>query len=273
MRNSQDGESNRVAWIWHEACSSLIVPTLPILLALLIAASGLDAAEPFFFYAENAGVEDPAVKYRLYNVSTRVYLSANLIHLRDGYGQTAIRFAEGEPRSYQSLERWPGMFSRFEGEARTWKRGIPAHRRVQYTAIAANVDGVFGSAIDVPTLTFVVRPGGDVNSLFLESDSAQAIVSEATGAWVVGNFPQWTVKKPRAWQQLLSGAVPVDTAFRTLSTSRVGFAAGAYDRTQPLYGRWRFPRHFSCLGARRIWRFRQSRQPLRANANFVRQDL
>ena len=63
---------------------------LPLLLATCHSAS---AADPFFFYAENTGQEEAGVKYRLNGVSQRAYLGVNAIHLRESFGQMALRFA------------------------------------------------------------------------------------------------------------------------------------------------------------------------------------
>ncbi len=212
---------------------------LPLLLAAYQSAS---AADPFFFYAENAGQEAAGVKYRLNGVSQRAYLGVNAIHLRESFGQMALRFAAGAPAVYQSLERWPGIFNRFEGNPQNWRRGIPAHRRVQYTSIAPNVDALFGSSAEgLPTLTFVVRPGGDVNSLFLETDRDRTTLDDVAGTWTITGIPQWHVKKPRAWQELRGAAASVDSRFRTTSPVRVAFTIGVFDRSQPLYVEVGFP--------------------------------
>ncbi len=210
-----------------------------ILPVVLLAVCGLHAADPFFFYAENTGQDAEGVKYRLYGVArgTRVYLRSNAILLRDTYGAgTAFRFAAGEPGAYQSIERWPAIFNYFQGDPRNWRRGIPAHRRVQYTAIAPGLDAVFGGGDGAPTLTFAVAPGGATDSVFLESDSPQAAVLNAeSGTWTISGIPTWRFQKPRAWQEIRGATVAVDVRFRSVSTARVGVTAGNFDRSQPLY--------------------------------------
>jgi len=205
----------------------------------LLAICALHAADPFFFYAENSGQDAEGVKYRLYGVpkGTRVYLKSNAIHLRDTYGPgTSFRFATGEPQAYQSLVRWAGIFNYFQGAPSDWRRGIPAHRRVQYTAIAPGVDAVFGGADGAPTLTFVLAPSGATDSIFLESDSFQRTSLNAElGTWTISGIPTWTFQKPRAWQQIRGASVAVDVRFRSVSTVRVGVTAGNFDRSQPLY--------------------------------------
>ena len=208
-----------------------------ITLLPLLAGCAFAADNPFFFYAENVGQEEAGVKYRLNTESQRTYLGANSIHIQRSYGgPLTLRFASGEPSGYQSLERWPGILNRFEGESRNWRRGIPAHRRIQYDSIAPGVDAVFGSVDGVATLTFAVRPGGDVNSLFLDSDSERTNLDEAGETWTVSSLTfEAAVKKRRAWQEIRGATTTVDARFRVVSPLRIGITVGTFDRSQPLY--------------------------------------
>jgi uncharacterized protein (TIGR03437 family) len=223
---------------------------IAILVGVLVSAQSISAAaleripidRAFFFYEQNAGQADPAVRFLVRGVPTPTHLTADSISLTSGYVYTnvVVRFAaSGAAPNIRSLEAWPGTLNRFEGDSKRWLRAIPAHRRVQYTDIHPGVDLILREARGLPSFTFVVRPGGDVNSLFLEASSFAPVNAgvDPQGNWSVSAaFGSWGFSKPRARQESATGAqIPLEARFVSSSTRQVRFQAPTFDRTRPLY--------------------------------------
>ncbi len=227
-----------------------------LVLAALAAAPSISAAvleriplDPaaFFFFETNVGQADPAVKFLVRGVPTPIHLTADSISLTSGYANAtvAVRFApSGTAPNIRPLDPWPGVLNRFEGDSQHWFRTVPAYRRVQYSDIHPGVDLIVRESGGQPAFTFVIRPSGDVNSLFLEASSTNGAVSAGLspqGEWYVSeSVGNWLFTKPKAWQESDGAQIPVEARFVPASTSgvssaQVRFQVSNFDRTRPLY--------------------------------------
>lgn len=191
----------------------------------------------FSYLEENVGQAESNVRFVVRGVLPPTYLTNDALVVSSEYdSQASIRFAPaGSTPTVRSLESWPGILNRFEGDRTRWRRGIPAHRRIQYSDVHPNVDLIAGQSDGQPSLTFVIRAGGDPAVPFLEAaDTISSIRPDGEWSVTSGIFGSWIFRKPRAWQEGVTGQTPVDVSF-VLSTNRVRFQVGAYDRTRPLY--------------------------------------
>jgi uncharacterized protein (TIGR03437 family) len=191
----------------------------------------------FFFYEENAGQASPDVRLLLRGGPHRVYFSAAAIHLFNSQlgAEAAVRFAaDGTGPGIEPLEAWPGVVNRFEGGAESWRRNIPAHRRVQFTGVYPGIDLVVGESGEQPSFTYIVQPGTDPATVLLDCGQARGSLNEQ-GDWLVEvSFGGWRFNKPRAYQESEAGKTNVEASYIVLSTSQVRLQAGSFDASQPL---------------------------------------
>ncbi|MEZ5402337.1 MAG: hypothetical protein R2729_21865 [Bryobacteraceae bacterium] len=193
-------------------------------------------AMDWLFYEENGGqYAAPEIRYRINGVSERAWVGVDSIHFGSSFEELDVRFAARPATGTVSLEPWPGMVNHFSGPTASWRRAIPAHRRLQYTSIAPSIDARFGisRAGDRPALTFAVGPGADVANLFLES-SRPGSIDDAQGLWrILG--PASSFRKPVAWQGSGIATRLVEASFVMQSSRRVTFSVATYDHNQPLF--------------------------------------
>jgi len=196
--------------------------------------------QSFVFYEENRGQAAADVRLIYHGFVHPVTVTDSVISFNSEFGLVvSVRFGETDSqRVIRSVEPWPGIFNRFEGGPQRWLRSSPAHRRVQLTGVAPNIDLVLGQSGGKPTFTFVVAPGGDSNGAFLEAGANGSASLRVNGDWATsagGPLSDRVFGKPRAWQDSQKGLEPVAVQFRTMSNRKVQFELGNYDRTRPLY--------------------------------------
>jgi uncharacterized protein (TIGR03437 family) len=211
----------------------------------------INFAEHLAYFEENLGQTSTDARYLVRGSRGVSFLTGDsLLYVTEFRNIVSVRFtAAGSEPQIEPLEPWPGVLNRFGGGQDGWKRNIPVFRRLQYKSVQPNVDLVFSQrvGVEIPgaspgvtftafTLSFVVQPGGQVASLFLENTAlggSNYITPE--GAWAASaGIGGMTFSKPQAWQESAGGRTPIDALFVARSESRVGIEAGAYDSSRPL---------------------------------------
>ncbi len=192
----------------------------------------------FFFYEENVGQADPEVRLLVRNGPHRTYFTAGSIHLFSSQLAmgAAVRFAAvGTTPAMEGIEAWHGTVNRFEGPLQSWRRNIPAHRRVQFRSIFPGVDLIVSESDGQPIFLYSIQPGADPTSVLLDCGSAGAALT-GEGDWRISvSLGVWHFRKPHAFQEIGGVTTSVDAAFVANTGSQVRLQTGGYDQTRPLF--------------------------------------
>lgn len=213
---------------------SVILAVIALSAGPLSATTPVEPVQPpsFFFYEENVGqATDPEALLLVRGGPHRAYVTQRELRLF-GAGSVdgeAIGFAAGgSTPAWESLETFPGRVHRFTGPQATWRRDIPAHRRVRIAQIQLGVDLILGEKDGQMSLAFVVAPGADPAALVLEN-SAGDIRADLDGR-------DWRMLRAlTAYQRAGEHQQPIEVAFRSAGGNQVGFSLGAYDSGRELY--------------------------------------
>lgn len=134
------------------------------------------------------------------------------------------------------LDQLPGRVSYFfGGHPSHWRTDLPRYGRVVYRNAYPGVDlAVYGRAGE-PEYDFIVQPGADPNMIELAFEGAAAVNLDAAGDLILstknGSLRQ---RGPVLYQQTGSDRIRVEGRYILDSASRIKFAVGEYDKSQPL---------------------------------------
>ncbi len=133
------------------------------------------------------------------------------------------------------LDQLPGKLSYFLGDdPKHWRTDAPTFGKVKYEAIYPGIDLLFHGDRQQIEYDFVVAPNADPNAIRLDFKGARRLRLDANGDLVVEtNAGVMRQRKPFVYQE--TNGVKREIASRYIvKGNRVGFALGAYDRSQPL---------------------------------------
>jgi len=189
------------------------------------AVMALDAASP----AGQPGQKNPEPGNRSRTEAAR---ARDLIHI-DLAG--AVQGAAGDAR-VEGLDQLPGVVNYFVGnDPAGWRRDIPTYARVRYAQVYPGVDLVFYGNQRQLEYDFVAAPGADVRKIQMQFSGARRLELRSGGDLaIVGQHGEVSFHKPVVYQQGNGERKEVPGRFTLLAGNKVGFAVGAYDRTQPL---------------------------------------
>jgi hypothetical protein len=135
----------------------------------------------------------------------------------------------------------PGKVNYFIGaDPAEWHSNLPAYGDVTYSGLYSGIDLSYGGKGGNLKGTYTVAPGVDPNLIrwqYTGASNPQTSVSNEGMLQVqVGGSQPFTITEqaPVAWQEIAGERIPVAVRYLVAADGSVGFALGAYDRTQPL---------------------------------------
>jgi hypothetical protein len=135
----------------------------------------------------------------------------------------------------------PGKVNYFIGaDPEAWHSNLPAYGDVTYSGLYSGIDLSYGGKGGNLKGTYTVAPGADPNLIrwqYSGASNPQTSVSNEGMLQVhLGSSQPFTITEqaPVAWQELAGERMPVAVSYLVAADGSVGFALGAYDRTQPL---------------------------------------
>src|SRR5256885_12977811 len=116
-----------------------------------------------------------------------------------------------------------------------WRTHVPLFGRVHYRSVYKNVDLVYYGNETQLEYDFVVRPGGDPQSIGFSLEGAHRAEIERSGNLTmrVGEA-QFALRRPIAYQIIHSQKHTVPARFLPLGGGQFGIQVGSYDRRFPL---------------------------------------
>lgn len=133
----------------------------------------------------------------------------------------------------------PGKSHYFLGrDPARWRTDVPQFARVRYAAVYPGIDLVYYGAEGRRELEydFVVAPGADPGRIRVAYRGTQRVRTDRDGNLRIEvSGGEIVHRKPWVYQDLADGTRrTIAGAFRLLSSTEIGFALGAYDRSRPL---------------------------------------
>jgi hypothetical protein len=130
----------------------------------------------------------------------------------------------------------PGIVNYFLGDNPTqWHTNIPTYAQVRYQNIYPGIDLLYDGSRGSLEYDFLVAPGGDPSLIHLGFSGVQGLSLDARGDLVL-HLPGGTLPEaaPQVYQVINGRRQPVDSRYSVQGATKIGFALGAYDASQPL---------------------------------------
>jgi uncharacterized protein (TIGR03437 family) len=206
------------------------------LVCLLVAA----VSPPFpLTFEPNQGQTDARVRFQARGPGYTLFLTPREAVLRLPDSVLRMRFP-GARRSpaLDGQEVTGGLSHYLRGrDPRRWRTGIPQFGRVRYRDLWPGIDLVFYGNQGGLEFDFVVSPGSDPSVIQLGFEGPRRVRLDVAGDLTLETAPSRSrlgLRRPEVYQEIAGVRRPVEGRFVLAGRDRVGFAVGAYDRTQPL---------------------------------------
>lgn len=149
----------------------------------------------------------------------------------------ADMFLEGaRPVAGEAMERLEGISNYLLGNnASAWRTNVPHFAKVRFRDIYAGVDLVYYGNQRQLEYDFVVKPGGNPESIRLSWGGVQDLRIESNGDLLLtigGNVLRQL--RPRVYQEIAGRRVEIAGAYRISAKKEVTFALGRFDNTRNL---------------------------------------
>jgi RHS repeat-associated protein len=155
--------------------------------------------------------------------------------------------ANATPR-LTGLGNLPGKVNYLVGnDPSRWRTNLPSYASLAYGELYAGIELRYDGGEGQVTSTFNVAPGADPTHIQWRYTGARELSIDGEGNLVINLPPPNTPitatnaisgtlleRAPRAWQVINDAQVEIPVRYVLKAGGRVGFALGAYDRTQPL---------------------------------------
>ncbi|MGA2252089.1 SBBP repeat-containing protein [Terracidiphilus sp.] len=133
-------------------------------------------------------------------------------------------------------DKLPGAANYFIGnDPQKWHTNVPTYGKVRYTGVYPGVDLVYYGNQQQLEYDFVVAPNAKPNSIKLRFSGAKQLRLNKNGDLeVIAKNGEIAFHKPVVYQNKNGLRQPVEGRFVLEARNSIGFALGAYDRSQPL---------------------------------------
>jgi hypothetical protein len=197
---------------------------------VLLFAAGFLAAEPNVpaFFIANQGQAPRAVRFMAKASGFTAYFLPREIQLRIRGAWVHMRFEGSNPRAQvEGANTLAARANFLLGDESQWHRDVPTFASVRYRNLYAGIDMVYGGSGVHLKSQFVVAPGANPALIRVRYSGAGRPAVQPDGRLEIGELSE---AAPYIYQE--KGRVEGRYSVRDDGT--VGFALGAYDRTQPL---------------------------------------
>ena len=139
------------------------------------------------------------------------------------------------PIRWQALEPQPGYSNYFNGnEPAQWQSRVPHYGRLWAANLYPGIDLTFHGSGGELEYDFRLAPGADASKIRWRAGAADSITTTPSGAIRLGiGGTQIELRKPLAYQMVNGARHDVAVSYR-VHAGTIGFALGAYDRSEPL---------------------------------------
>jgi len=136
----------------------------------------------------------------------------------------------------EGLERLPGIVNYMMGSDRAgWHTNVPNYGKVRYAGVYPGIDLVYYGNRQRLEYDFQVAAGADPEVIELKFDGAQQLRLDANGNLEIDAANgQIAFHAPVVYQRIGGRRRSVAGRFKLLAGNAVGFALGAFDRSEPL---------------------------------------